>query len=198
LNTVPAANVEPEPMVLPLLDALKWSPVSNQYPVDERIFVNMASNSNSRLNLDGMGWNSMSLKIGRLPDVPLDGLSFANYHKAVREDLLMRSASYRGGINSTNGLLYDENGDVRTSIAELSLSDVIDMFFLNALQRKATTVEQTDLLAVYRSNNHLTTSPTGDDMIRTDRYDDVASITYDYISRLPEFYYFRAINQGGQ
>ena len=30
--------------------------------------------------------------------------------------------------------------------------------------------------------------------IRSGRHDDIARITFDYISRLPEQYYFRAVN----
>lgn len=149
------------------------------------------------MHLQGMGWDSMSLKIGRLPDVPLDGLSFANYHKSLREDFLMRDASYRGGVNSTDGLFYDVDSNVRDSITDLSINEFVDFLFLNVLQRKPSTDETSDLVAVYTTRGHITTSPTGDDIFRADRYDDVAEITFDYISRLPELYYFRAATQEG-
>jgi hypothetical protein len=176
---------------MPMLDRLKWSPVANQPPVDERIFINMAANSFSRMYLRGMGWDTMSLKIGRLPDVPLDGLSFANYHKSMREDILMKSASYMGGVNAVSGMFYDGIGDPRPFVAGLNLNDFIDYLFLSALNRKATDVEKTDLTAVYTGVGYLLN---GEVVIRSGRYDEIASITYDYISRLPEFYYFRAIN----
>ena len=190
-----------EENLLSLMDRLKWSPVASQYPVDEHVFINIASNSGSRMHLDGMGWSSMSYKIGRLPDVPLDGLSFANYHKSLREDFLMRKDSYKGGGTLYNGekvsgLFYDENGVAKTDITALSINDFIDFLFLNALQRRASTVERDDLVALITARGHVTAAPGGGDMIREDRYDDVAAITFDYISRLPELYYFRAINQG--
>jgi hypothetical protein len=180
-----------EENLMPMLDRLKWSPVANQPPVDERIFINMAANSFSRMYLRGMGWDTMSLKIGRLPDVPLDGLSFANYHKSMREDILMKSASYMGGVNAVSGMFYDGIGDPRPFVAGLNLNDFIDYLFLSALNRKATDVEKTDLTAVYTGVGYLLN---GEVVIRSGRYDEIASITYDYISRLPEFYYFRAIN----
>jgi hypothetical protein len=181
-----------EENLMPLLDNLKWSPVSNQFPVDERIFINMASNSGSRMYLGNKGWDSMALKIGRLPDVPLDGLSFANYHKSLREDFLMRDNSYQGGVNSASGLFYDVDGNLKANIEALSINEFVDFLFLNALQRKASTVELTELVVIY--GGHITTSATGEDIIATSSYDDVAAITFDYISRLPEFYYFRAVN----
>ena len=153
--------------------------------------------------LDAMSWNSMSYKIGRLPDVPLDGLSFANYHKSIREDLLMNASSFSGRTRTIDdeevhisGLFFDDEGNVRPEIDDLSIDAYIDMLFLNALQRRATATEQTNLQQLFRVNLHFMAAPTGGEMIRPDRHDDIAADTFDYISRLPEFYYFKAVNQG--
>ena len=43
----------------------------------------------SRTDMSEMGWPAMSLKLGRVTAVPLDALSFANYHKALRETLML-------------------------------------------------------------------------------------------------------------
>ena len=43
----------------------------------------------SRTDMGEMGWPAMSLKLGRVTAVPLDSLSFANYHKALRESLML-------------------------------------------------------------------------------------------------------------
>lgn len=184
-----------EESLMPMLDRVRWDPKSNQSPADERIFINMASNSGSQMYMGAMGWDTMSLKIGRLPDVPLDGLSFANYHKSMREDFLIRDASYQGGVNGAAGLFFDENGDTRPFIAELGLDDFIDYLFLSALHRRALDVEKTDLTAIFQANSHTTTN-TGSTVlvVRDGRQDEMASITFDYISRLPEYYYFKAIN----
>lgn len=183
-----------EESLMPLLDALQWNPASNRYPVDENIFRNMVSYTGNRLYMGAMGWDAMSLKIGRLPDVPLDGLSFANYHKALREELLMEDNSYQGG-DGVDGLFYDSNGDAWPHIEALSLDDFIDFLFLSVLQRKASDVERTDLTTIYVMRGH-TIENNGITQVRDGRYDDIASITYDYISRLPELYYFKAVNQG--
>ena len=69
---------------------------------------------------------------------------------------------------------------------------------MSALQRKADVTEKTDLTAVYETNasgtNYLTTDTDSNKIVRVGRYDEVAQITFDYISRLPEFYYFRSVN----
>jgi len=190
-----------EENLMPLLDALKWHPGENAGEVDEQIFRRMTELSNQQIYMDGMGLASMKYKIGRLPDVPLDGLSYANYHKSMREKLLMNTGFYNPSTNNEN-FLYDINGDVKTFIESMSLNDFIDYLFMSVLQRKASDSEKTDLIDVYATGvnssdivvNHLTTNTDGNTVVRVDRYDDVAQITFDYISRLPEFYYFRSVN----
>lgn len=55
----------------------------------------------SRTYMAEMGWPSMSLKLGRLAEVPADSLSFANYHKALRESLMLDRYHWRDklGLN---------------------------------------------------------------------------------------------------
>ncbi len=62
------------------------------------IFYSMTTGRGSlrRTELAEMGWPTMSLKLGRLAGIPLDSLSFANYHKALRESLLLDK--YRWGV----------------------------------------------------------------------------------------------------
>ncbi len=181
-----------EENMLSLMDSLKWDPASNQGEVDERIFIRMTSNNvGDRIGLPAMNWSSMTYKIGRLPDVPLDGLSFASYHKGLREEFLMLDNSYEGGVNGATGLFYDETGTLWPHVEQMSVSDFVDFLFLSALQRKASSVEKADLQTLYDAGSHTVNS--GVD-VRDGRHDDIARITYDYISRLPEFYYFKAVN----
>ena len=60
----------------------------------------------------------------------------------------------------------------------------------------ASASEKTDLIDVYATGatNHLTTDSDGNVIIRAGRHDEVAQVTFDYITRLPEFYYFRSVN----
>ena len=193
-----------EESLMPLLDALKWDPApAGNGTVGKPIFENMASSyRGSVLYLGNKGWHSMTLKIGRLPDVPLDALSFANYHKAVREQLLLNEGSYNGRQLDVPGLIYKGEGDdaddnVRDVIAQMSLTDYIHFLFLNTMQRKASAEEINGLISIYDGLNYLTTDDDGIQIIRPStsntNHDNIAEVTFDYISRLPEFYYFKAI-----
>ena len=199
-----------EESLMPLLDSLKWDPAAD--PSDsagKRIFEFMASGSDNPPNrgnvlyVGNKGWHSMSLKIGRLPDVPLDALSFANYHKGVREELLIDSRHYDGSQLDVPGLIYKGDGDdaddnVRDVVAQLSLNDYIHFLFLNAMQRKATVDEVNGLVAIFDGLNYLETDSGGIKSIRPStsntNHNNIAAVTFDYISRLPEFYYFKAVN----
>ncbi len=201
-----------EENLMSLLDTLKWNPRDNNAgELDEAVFIRMTSNNiNDRIALPAKGAANMSYKIGRLPDVPMDGVSFASYHKGLREEFLVRAGNapnsgynntaYQGG-NGTDGLFYDADGDVQPDVADLSPEEFLDFLFLNALQRKPSSDEITDLLEIIRDENgdmnqsdsHLQTVD-GVEVIRAGRYDNIARITFDYISRLSEFYYFKAVS----
>ena len=194
-----------EESLMPLLDSLKWNPEpAGTGTIGKPIFENMASSyRGSNLYLGNKGWHSMTLKIGRLPDVPLDALSFANYHKGVRESLLLNEGSYNGRQLDIPGLIYkgeDGAGDdnVRDAVAQLSLTDYIHFLFLNTMQRKATAEEVDGLITIFDGLNYLTTDTDEIKIIRPStsntNHDNIAEVTFDYISRLPEFYYFKAIN----
>jgi hypothetical protein len=199
-----------EESLMPLLDTLKWNPAADSTDsAGKQIFEFMASGSSdpgSRSNilyLGNKGWHSMSLKIGRLPDVPLDALSFANYHKGVREELLIDSRHYSGTQTDIPGLIYKGEGDdadenLRAVVAQFTLSEYIDFLFLNTLQRKASAEEIAGLIAIYDARSYLTLDINGAQIIRPStsntNHDNIAEVTFDYVSRLPEFYYFKAVN----
>jgi len=186
-----------EENLMSLLDTLKWDPAANAGEVDEEIFRRMTEYDGARLDLGAMGWDSMTYKIGRIPAVPLDGLSFANYHRALRENLLRNSNSYVGGVNNAgDGLIFDVNDAIKPVVEQMSPEEYIDFLFLSAMQRKATAVEMTDLIALYGPAPGLnyTQDIDGVTVVRSGRHDDIARVTFDYISRLPEQYYFRAVN----
>ncbi len=131
--------------------------------------------------------------------MPLDALSFANYHKAVREELLVDTRHYDGSQTDITGLLYNglgnDDDDLRDVVSQLSLTDYIHFLFLNTMQRKASAEEIAGLITIYGDLLELDTD--GIQVIRPstsdNRHNNIAQITFDYISRLPEFYYFRAV-----
>lgn len=211
LNTERARSFEES--LMPLLDTLKWSPEANSGSVDERIFEFMASGTTNPLGsrgnilyLGNKGWNTMALKIGRLPDVPLNALSFGNYHKAIREQLLINESSFQGVSLDVPGLIYKGEGDdtdenLRDVISQLSLTDYIHFLFLNTMQRKASAEEIEGLMVIYEGRTLLTTETVNGVTTTSvkastsnNNHNNIAEITFDYISRLPEFYYFRAID----
>lgn len=186
----------------PLLDSLKWDVKSDVFPLNKGIFEYMTSRNPQVVTyLRDMNWMSMSLKIGRLPSVPLDALSFANYHKALRDEVLKDNRSYRGGIiDAGDGLIFDKNNVLHPVIASLSLKDYIDYLFLNTLHRKATATEYAGLYDfVVNVRNHTTTNvDTGEEEISvfttSTRYEEITEDVLDYTSRLPELYYFTSVN----
>ena len=193
-----------EESLMPLLDTLKWDPAaSSSAEVGKGIFHNMVTNSGRRIYLGNKGWDAMKLKIGRLPDVPMDALSFANYHKSIREQLLINERTYDGQRQDIPGLIYKGEGvtgdeNVRNVVAQLTLKEYIDFLFLNTLQRKVNASEYDGLLVILDGDGHLVTDSDGAQAVRgsssNTRHNDIAEITFDYISRLPEFYYFKAVN----
>ncbi len=180
----------------PLLDTLKWDVASDNFPVDKRIFELMASDPSTVIYLGGMNWQAMSFKIGRLPSVPLDALSFANYHKAVREEILMRVIVYQGGVNDAgDGLIFDVNDELHPFVAGLSVDDYIDYLFLNTLHRKATSTEHAALYDfIVNIRDHTNTVNAGVEAIKSSRYIVLTEDVLDYVSRLPELYYFTSAN----
>lgn len=183
------------------------------------------------LSMKQMGWHVMSLKLGRFTGVPLDALSFANYHRGVREKLLLGASGNAdcgdetGTSNSrcrwANGMglklrtaptapadtateqarikyEYEVNRlakltERNTRVLGLSVDDYIDYVFLTGLQRKANATEKTDLETYLTTRGYLL-SNAGVITIVTGRHDEMAQVMFDYMSRLPEFYYFRRVN----
>ena len=185
---------------LPLLDTLKWDVNARTGNLSKDMFERMASNAGSPTYLGGMTWHAMALKIGRLPSVPLDALSFANYHKAMRETLLTQSASYIGGVNDAgDGLILDVNDAIHESVINMSFEQYIDYLFLTVLHRRATATEHAGLfdylVNVRNYTDTVTVQGVASEVIRSYNYDELTEEVFDYISRLPELYYFTSVEQ---
>jgi len=157
---------------------------------------------------------SMKYKLGKLKRVPLDTLSFAYYHKYIREEILLKRSNpdkidiydswSRQGWDKS--FTHFENFTADSNNIETSLNNYINYIFQTMIYRKANSLE----LLFFR--NHMIYEEDGEkyfywafDMFAT--YDDshrqaeereerkgyIAYIVLDYISRLDVTYYFSEV-----
>jgi hypothetical protein len=83
-----------EESYLGMAERLRWK-------ANSEVFMGMTGGRGrlSKADMSEMGWPAMSLKLGRVSGVPLDSLSFANYHKAMRETLMLDKNGWRRELN---------------------------------------------------------------------------------------------------
>ena len=138
----------------------------------ERGFLNDLTNPGSDSpTMHKMKQPAMALKLGRFKDQPLDSLSFAYYHSAVRERLLTKANNNWGRWNSS----FVREGDF------FEQDDFIHFLFMSIISRKAAENELVELKKVIVS--------TENEANRSEQ----ARIVFDYLSRLPELYYHDAV-----
>ena len=122
--------------------------------------------------LGDMKQASMTYKLGRQVSIPLDTLSFAYVHKAVRKRLMIDRKGKPGDVN--------DGGWQDTLLShDLTGNDFIDYLFLSVLSRKASAEELNTLNAVFQNRGY----------DREGREEYQARIVLDYLSRLSELYY---------
>jgi hypothetical protein len=181
-----------------------------------------STNNSAVVAVHNMGWAAMDYKIGRTPFLPMDVLSFATYHKGIREYVLLDHRAYDGRyfpeaedftdaevpreppFKIHNGAFYVAGTEnLKPELENLNAEEFIDLIFLTALGRRANTEEQSAWITEGLRRNYVTSEEDGTNLITQtdkDRYweyytDDYARVMLDYISRLPEFYYYRAAGQ---
>jgi len=212
------------------LHAMYYNPRANEYPLDRSVLdrVYDSSNNGNLIGVHNMGWAAMEYKIGRTPFLPMDVLSFATYHKAIREWVLLERGAFDGNRFPTeedftedednpraapfeiyNGAFYVAGTEnLKPELDRISPEDLIDMVFLTALGRRADEAEKTALLEEGETRDYLRYYEDDDGVevlslrrrspaegVEYYEYwtDDYAQIMLDYISRLPEFYYYKAV-----
>ena len=180
------------------LARLKWSAYTRRGSLDEHLFRRMTQWSNSQLYLDDLGWATMEYKIGRPPDVPMDALSFANYHKVMREHVLRTQRGYDGrdaDYPDDHGLFYRRGTEVMFApLVSFDIREFIDYVFLTGVRRRASELEKEELLALAKDRSWIREAANGDLVwVDDNRADNFAVAMLDYLSRLPELYYFRAV-----
>jgi len=163
--------------------------------------------------LQDMNQASMKYKLGKLERVPLDTLSFINYDKYMREQMLMRRSNpqYKDDYTSWSRQGWSESFIARESYgfvaedAKASLENLINYLFLAILQRDVTRdeldmfenfmMEDSDgVTSVRHLYDLLDERLTTDGVLRGDehaRY--VTMIVFDYISRLEDIFVFKKV-----
>jgi len=119
---------------------------------------------------------AMTLKLGRWMTQPLDSLSFAYYHEAIREQLLIK--------RKTESFRSDRRGwttEYLKAADFLEKDQFINYLFISVLARKTTDDELSQLNTIISEGGH------------EKDFNAIAMIILDYLSRLPELYYFRAV-----
>lgn len=205
------------------LGAMSWSPRSRQWPIDHRALQTVFNRGwDTNVSLHAKGWAPMEYKIGRTPFVPMDVLSFASYHKGMREDVLLNTKAWDGDrypeetdfteaaeprgvpFEIKHGAFYQAGTEnLKPTLEDLTAEEMVDYVFLSALGRRATQDEMDTWIAEGFERSMLAVDEDGKNIMRKtngDRYweyftDDYAEMILDYISRLPEFYYYRAVSQ---
>jgi len=167
--------------------------------------------------LEEMHQASMKYKLGKLKRVPLDTLSFANYHKYLRERILLRKSNPtkeddfgawdRQGwsesfVANTNYTLDEEDGIAtlesfiqylfNATISRNANNEEMTLFKEHMLRDKSDT-NKTQVLDY--TFNLIDTRNDAQEQTkrREDRKRDIATIVLDYISRLSETYTQREV-----
>ena len=137
-------------------------------------YINRVRSSTNFPSLNNMNQAAMTYKLGRRAEVPLDTLSFAFFHQAVREKLLVDRKS-----NPDN----NRDGGWQQSFIDVDLlqDDFINYLFLSILSRNPSQNELDALNEVIADQG----------FNRIDRKMQQTMIVLDYISRLSELYHTR-------
>jgi len=165
--------------------------------------------------LEKMHQASMKYKLGKLNRVPLDTLSFAYYHKFIRDSVLLKYSNpkYKDNYASwgrsgwsdsfidNNYLNLDSTDDVK------SLDIFVNYLFTSIVSRQATTDElkmfrdhiimAKDGKQLFRNEFNIFISHNEDlvkeKSMREDRKRNIATIVLDYLSRLEATYQIREV-----
>ena len=188
-------------------------PLSKKFNFKHR----MSTFHDFKRSLEKMHQASMKYKLGKLQRVPLDTLSFAYYHKYIREEMLLRisnsskiddyNAWDRQGWSQdfiSNGKFnFDEYDGVK------SLESLINYLFQSMISRNAKSSE----MALFKNHMLRNKSETNTTKILDDRFNlttrrddledekkrresrkvNIAVIVLDYISRLSETYTLKEV-----
>lgn len=156
-------------------------------------------------NMAEMGWPAMSAKLGRIGGIATDSLSFANFHKGLREDLLLDQWRWSRALGVQEQEPLDETDErlsqfeyerriaLNTQLKRLTIDELIDYLFLSAALRPASEFERTELTRLFNENDFLRHEEERS-YVNSWSMSSLSRLTFDYLSRLSEIYYFKAGN----
>ncbi len=171
---------------------------------------NIKSFGNLKKNLEKMNQATMEYKLGKLERVPLDTLSFAYYHKYIREGVLLKisdttktdsyKSRYREGWSES--FIADTHFSLDESDLDASLSSIVNYLFRTLISRDASQ-EELQLFKEHmffeKNGNKLFVETFNifshprqverESALRKIHKKNIAIIVLDYLSRLEALYY---------
>ena len=153
--------------------------------------------------LDQMHQSAMKYKLGKLDRVPMDTLSFINYHKFIRENLMIRHANPKKVDNYkswdsygfTDVFIAEDRFSLNENDPKGSLDTLIDYLFTVTVSRKPIAKEITlfETHMLQQDNGTLVFSP-GFNLTKSSDRTNAAILILDYISRLAELYQYPKVD----
>lgn len=172
-----------------------------------------ADNGTINASLPKMYQPAFTLKLGRWPTVPSDALATSYQHNGLRSAMLVKSNAKLASDPTFNPTATPSTGWgpelIAGNISTLSVDDFIGYMFISVLGRAPNPEEASTLkqvinsartaavpLAVDCTAANSTSNPTNgcQFFFRPDRTEDRAKIVMDYLSRLPETYFYNTVN----
>lgn len=168
---------------------------------------------NSRINasLPKMYQPAFTLKLGRWPTVPSDALATSYQHNGLRSALMTRSNAKLASDPTFDPAVTPSQGwgpELTAEVTKLSVDDFVAYMFISVLGRAPTPDEASVLRDVI--NSARTTTPATTDCTKPNSTANPTSgcmllfseantnsralVVMDYLSRLPETYYYNAVN----
>ncbi len=152
--------------------------------------------------LDKMHQATMKYKLGKLERVPLDTLSFINYHKFIRERVMIKRANPDKPNNykdwDASGFRTSYIGENRFSLnlsdPKASLHSLVRYLFISTISREPTAQELVlfDGHMLQQKADGLEYA-SGLNLVKTSGRTDAAIMILDYISRLSELYQYKKV-----
>ena len=152
--------------------------------------------------LDEMHQASMKYKLGKLKRVPLDTLSFINYHKYIRENMMLRFTDAEKLNNFTDynahgwkpSFIADDRFNISQDDAKTTLDSLINYLFESTISRKPKAEE----LALFEkhmleSQEGVLAYVSGFNLLKTSDRTNATILILDYISRLNELYQYKKV-----